>query len=301
MLAWLLRSAQLALGAAAALLGGWLWLLGYRVGALGAAVAVLAAPAWVLGLECVLMAWHNRHDPAPPAGWPQVLRAWGAEVLSFVAVFGWRQPWREHAVADAPVGQGRRGVVFVHGYVSNRGLWTPWFRHLRRLQVPYASVSLAPVFADLDRYAPQVEAAVRRIEQATGLAPVLVCHSMGGLVARAWLRQQGGQAARVHRVVTLGSPHHGTWLARFSATPNGLQMRRGSAWLQQLAQGESAGLRARFVCLYSHCDNIVFPASTAVLPGAQSVHVPGWPHVRLAFAAEAFEAVEAALRAPDLP
>jgi triacylglycerol lipase len=301
MLAWMLRGAQLALVVAAGLLGAWLWSRGERAGAVAAGLAVLAAHAWVMALEFALMAWRNRRDPAPRARWHEVLRAWWAEVVTFVVVFGWRQPWREHAVADAPQGRGRRGVVFIHGYVSNRGLWTPWFGRLRALGVPYASVSLAPVFESIDRYAPQVEAAVQRIEQATGLAPVLVCHSMGGLVARAWLRWQGTAAPRrdrVHRVVTIGSPHHGTWLARWSGTASGRQMRMGSAWLQDLARSEDTALGARFICIYGHCDNIVFPASTAVLPGARAIHVRACPHVRLALREEAFAAVLALLAAP---
>ena len=40
---------------------------------------------------------------------------------------------------------------------------------------------------------------------------------------------------------------------------------------------------AKFTCCYSHCDNIVFPASTATLPGATNLHIPGTAHVHLAF------------------
>jgi triacylglycerol lipase len=75
-------------------------------------------------------------------------------------------------------------------------------------------------------------------------------------------------------------------------------MRMGSAWLQDLARSEDAALGARFTCLYGHCDNIVFPASTAVLPGARAIHVRACPHVRLAVREEAFAAVLECLEAP---
>jgi triacylglycerol esterase/lipase EstA (alpha/beta hydrolase family) len=56
---------------------------------------------------------------------------------------------------------------------------------------------------------PQVDKAVADLRQRTGAAQVaLVCHSMGGLVARAYLRAYGDEA--VACVVTLGSPHRGT-------------------------------------------------------------------------------------------
>jgi triacylglycerol esterase/lipase EstA (alpha/beta hydrolase family) len=125
------------------------------------------------------------------------------------------------------------------------------------------------------------------MEVAGGSPPVLVAHSMGGLAVRAWLTTSGADS-RVHRVITLGTPHHGTWLARFGRTTNARQMRIGSPWLISLAQREPAARYAKFTCCYSHCDNIVFPASTATLPGARNLHVPGTAHVHLAFQGAAF-------------
>jgi triacylglycerol lipase len=139
---------------------------------------------------------------------------------------------------------------------------------------------------------------VQRIERATGLAPVLVCHSMGGLVARAWLRWQAaldqgspGQGdARAHHVITIGTPHHGTWAASLAGTPNGRQMRLDSAWRRELERSETPERRRRFTCFYGHCDSIVFPASTAVLPDAQAHHVRACAHVELAYQEVVFEA-----------
>jgi triacylglycerol esterase/lipase EstA (alpha/beta hydrolase family) len=113
------------------------------------------------------------------------------------------------------------------------------------------------------------------------LPPLLVCHSMGGLAARAWLRASSGYA-RVHHVVTIGTPHHGTWLARFSRVANGRQMRIGCDWQRQLERDLPPQQRALFTCWYSNCDNIVFPASTATLPGAENRLLRGVAHVRLA-------------------
>jgi triacylglycerol esterase/lipase EstA (alpha/beta hydrolase family) len=136
---------------------------------------------------------------------------------------------------------------------------------------------------------------VHRVTVATGAPPVLVCHSMGGLAARAWLRRYHAHE-RVAHVVTIGSPHHGTWLARFGRAPNGRQMRIDDAWLRELARGEPAA-QGRFTCWYSNADNVVFPPSTATLPGADNRLVRGAAHVDLAFRPEILEHTFALARA----
>ena len=103
---------------------------------------------------------------------------------------------------------------------------------------------------------------------------------MGGLALRRWA-VSAGALARLHHVVTLGSPHQGTWLARVAMSPNGRQMRLHGRWLRALAAREPATLGRQFTCFYGHCDNIVFPASAALLPGARALHLPGVAHVQM--------------------
>ncbi len=259
---WLLADASL------------LWLL------LALGIALLHVP--LMALEFLLLRCLNRGDAAPPAQAAELLRAWAAESLGALRVFGWQQPWRWRRFADAmPTdAAGRRGLVLVHGFVCNRGLWNPWWPRLRQAGTPCIAVNLDPVFGPIDGYAPLIEAAVQRMTLATGRPPLLVAHSMGGLAVRAWLREHDADA-RVHGVVTVGSPHHGTWLGRFGFAPNAQQMRWHSRWLLQLAAAEPAQRYRRFTCFWGHCDNIVFPASTATLPGADNRHLRGHAHVHL--------------------
>lgn len=251
------------------------------------AVLSLGGYALVLGLEGLAAVRLNRSDAAPRVGWSGLAGAWWQEVRVAPQVFAWRQPFFWARLPDDV--DPREGtvpaVVFVHGFVCNRGLWLPWMRRLRSQGVPYVSVNLEPVFGGIDDYVPLMSDAVRRAQALTGRPPVLVCHSMGGLVARAWRAVEPDTP--VHRVITIGSPHRGTWLGRFSRVANGRQMRQDGAWLVALAQREAQirpqGTYADFVCWYSNADNIVFPASTATLPGADNRLVPGAAHVALAF------------------
>ena len=104
---------------------------------------------------------------------------------------------------------------------------------------------------------------------------------MGGLALRRWYAEQP-DAARIAHAITIGTPHHGTWLARFALTRNSAQMQQHSRWLATLAGREDAARQARFTCFYGHCDNIVFPPSTATLPGADNRHLEAVAHVHMA-------------------
>lgn len=257
--------------------------------ALGAFAVIWAGLALVLGAEFLALGVVGRADPAPRPTGRQLAGAWLASTWLNAVVFGWWQPFRWNAIPDqvpaAPAVPPRRGVLLVHGFVCNRGFWMPWLKVLRERGVPFIAVNLEPAFGSIDDYPPIIDDAVQRLTQATGMAPLLVCHSMGGVAVRAWLRKAGA-AARVHHVVTIGSPHRGTWIGRFSRVANGRQLALGNEWIEELGRAVPGGAGARFTCWYSNCDNMVFPVSTATLPGADNRFVPGAGHLALAYRPE---------------
>lgn len=279
------------IGAAVASLSWFLWFWD-RSGwlAIVGAMGILFGYALVLAVEFVAVARVNRGDSVPAADARVLLGAWWQEIWVAPRVFCWQQPFRWRTLPDSNTsvpGQSQTpAVVLIHGFVCNRGFWLPWMHELRALGIPYTSVNLEPIFGSIADYVPVIEEAVQRAERLTGPSPVLVCHSMGGLAARAWLAHGSPAAQRVRQVITIGTPHHGTWISRFSRAPNGRQMRQKHEWLTTLSTGESSTVATpyqRFVCWYSNADNIVFPASTAMLAGADNRHVPGMAHVALAF------------------
>ncbi|MEO8312257.1 MAG: alpha/beta fold hydrolase [Caldimonas sp.] len=260
--------------------------LGPRWLALAWVSLVLLGYAGFLAIEFAwLRASYAADDPERPA-LAHLVAAWAAEICAAPRVFLWRQPFRSQSVPDhlPATSTRRRGVLFVHGFFCNRGLWNRWLRRLRRADIPFVAVNLEPVFASIDDHGQTIAAAVARLQQATGLAPVVVAHSMGGLAVRAWLA--AAAEVPVHHVVTIASPHAGTRLGEhgIGANVRGAnirQMRFGSDWLAQLLQRESVAARTRFTCFWGHCDNIVFPTRSATLPGADNRQLGGTPHVHM--------------------
>lgn len=102
----------------------------------------------------------------------------------------------------------------------------------------------------------------------------IVGYSAGGVVARLWVRDfGGGDLAR--RVVTLGSPHHGTDLAGLAGdlTPDTCpvacrQLVRDSDLLRALNAGDETPVGPLWVSIWTTDDQTVVPADSASIEGA---------------------------------
>ena len=241
MLARALRLSQLLELAACLALSAWL----FRGHAHRAAAIAAATVAWFLGvrlaLVCIssLLGWWFGSPPAPGQriGWTGAVRMVLAEWRAFVAFNLFHLPWDRYVVRPDPPAQPDRAHA---GDPRARLLRQP------RLLPPAAAPPRGPrrgthLHAQLSRL-PRIDRAtsptswsaeIERIAAGTGQAKVvLVGHSMGGLAARAYLARRG--AARVARLITIASPHHGTALAVMGLGANARQMRRGSEFLATL-------------------------------------------------------------------
>lgn len=171
-------------------------------------------------------------------------------------------------------------VVLAHGYFSNRGYFRPLVRALEARGVaPIFTPTFRAVFARIEDYVDELHGEIERIAAASGRPRVvLVCHSMGGLAAREYLRRHGSR--RIAKLVTIASPHHGTVLANVGLGANARQMCRDCAFLSALERGERERPPAiPVVSIYSPHDNLVVPQETSRLAWAKNIALPGLGHV----------------------
>ncbi|QIL81893.1 alpha/beta fold hydrolase [Diaphorobacter sp. HDW4A] len=304
MVAWWLRAVSVFNVICVVAWVAWAWPRSAWLAIAGIALFMLAGRLW-LGLQFWIMQTYKRRLGLSVAARGAVLKAWNAETQESARQFAWQIPWREWAVPDhLPANaQGRRGVVLVHGWLCNRAVWTQTMLQLRAQNIPYVAVSLPMLLHRIATARLTLDAAVRHLHTATGVAPLLVGHSMGGLVLRDWLRSQPPAGELVpHVVITIGSPHHGSPMAMCAMGTNVKEMRPGSRWLAQLrsdeAEGGSAFSRVRWHCVYSDCDNVVFPESTSQLANAETHLLAGYAHVQMLVAPQLWALIESQLPAP---
>ena len=251
--------------------------------ALARALAFAGVPAWLaillgallplavqgvpLAIEFVTGALIDRR-PVARIGFFRLVAMWWVETWRASVVFNIDQPWRanfpERPLVREP---SRTAVLLIHGYMCNRASWRYWL--LGRIPVRWnvATVNLEPVFGALGLYADVIHGAVEKLRASTGAERItLVCHSMGGLAARTYLRRYGHHA--VQRVITIDTPHHGTVFARLGRGPNARQMRNACEFVRQLALDEEP---VEFVCFASQHDNLIVPRGNQILGCAEAV------------------------------
>ena len=225
------------------------------------------------------------HDPA------RVRSAIRREALAFLAhgvlmPFGLRRP--------RPRPERRREqrtVVFVHGLAANRSGFLPLQAYLRlrghdrQIAFNYRSSG------SIERQALRLK---RTIDEGVGGGRIdLVAHSLGGLVARCYLQLLGG-ARRVDRLITLGTPHHGTHAAVFIPSAFVRQLMPDSPFLEHLnAQPVPEGLRA--TSIVAGRDLLIQPVSSASCPFGETVAFDDYGHVELLFRPRVFSEIAARL------
>ena len=211
---------------------------------------------------------------------------------------------RERSVVAKP-DDGYLPLILVHGMAgdpTNFYAMRAYFAAMGRRRV-YA-VHLSDE-ADVEAMAVRIRSFVEEVVSANGLeanAKVdVVAHSQGGIASRLAL-EEPAFAARIATLVTLGTPHAGTYVARFTATRQGGDLRRESPVFARLAKQLPWSSSVRLVAFWSSSDLLVLPADSAAVEGAENIEMVGYSHLSYLIAPKCWQRVWEALQvAPAEP
>jgi pimeloyl-ACP methyl ester carboxylesterase len=176
-------------------------------------------------------------------------------------------------------------ILLVHGLVDNRSVFAVLRRALRRRGFGRVrTVNYSPFTSDIRAAARVLGRHVEALCAQTGYERVhVVAHSLGGLIARYYVQRLGGDA-RVHTLVTLGSPHGGTRAAHLLPLRIVRQLRPSSDVVAELAR-PAYECQTRFVAIWTNVDQLIYPKSSARIDhpdlAVRNVLLPGAGHFSL--------------------
>lgn len=195
-------------------------------------------------------------------------------------------------------------VLLIHGFLGTRG--SMYLLERRLLEDGFVVVSFnigALNSRDIRRSAFMIYRKIERIlEHSPGQKIDIIGHSMGGLIGLYLVKKLGGHA-RVRRLVMMGTPVRGTWIALAGIATLGLwstsswQLLPRSRFLDELAQGPLPP-ETEVYTLAAARDWVV-PHSTTRVVGATAVTVP-LGHSSLVVAEDVYRRLVAILRPPVL-
>jgi len=224
------------------------------------------------------MAQGNPFETFRRASWPagsvvleQLLGAERAAFLREVALMP-----RDLGVVVPEVRPGDDVVFLVHGFLASGGVFRPLKARLEReAGARVATFTHAPG-AGIRRIAQKLRDLVEQMP--AGARVTIVGHSLGGIVARWYVQEMGGEA-RVKRTISLASPFRGVAVPQLLV---GVDLCAQSALLRRIREGARAS-RVPHTSIVAACDTVVADAETACLGVGDVMVVPGCGHNRLLF------------------
>ncbi len=214
-----------------------------------------------------------------------ILREAGASVLAYeLYPLGIATPstpvmpplWKSSRAPEVP-------VVFVHGMLHNPSTFA-WIKQKMALAgwKDFRAVSLSTTSHSIPRMAEHTLEAIDRARREFGVEQVdVIAHSMGGILAR-YALQILNQDGLVRRLVTLGTPHKGTSLSRFSLFPHLRELAPDSATVRRLAQAAPLK-KTQAVSVCGSLDVLLWPRDCGRWDGVRHIDLKGVGHAGLLF------------------
>jgi triacylglycerol esterase/lipase EstA (alpha/beta hydrolase family) len=194
-------------------------------------------------------------------------------------------------------------VLLIHGFLGTRGSMWPLEQRLGKEGIVVFSFNLGTFNSrDIRTSAFLIHRKIEAILAQTNVKKIdIIGHSMGGLIGLYYVKKLGG-AAKVRKLVMMGTPARGTWVALAGVATLGLwsasswQLLPKSRFLRELEQGPLPP-EVQYYTLAADRDWVCPPASTTV-PGATPIRV-ALGHSSLVVSEEVFQHIVDALREPN--
>jgi triacylglycerol esterase/lipase EstA (alpha/beta hydrolase family) len=242
-------------------------------------IAILIAVFFFFPLMTYIIFWYDtgnspyRDELAEESGgrttiW--ILKGLMSSILSHIIIFSscplaFVKRFWQPASGDSPSSP---PVILIHGLYHNASAWIFYKWWLRRAGYQRVYLfnynSLKSTFWEIssqfDKWMAETALSF------PGEAVLMVGHSLGGLLAKAYAGKKGeGQRPAVRVIVTLGSPHKGSRMVVFGMGRLAKSLTFGSTLIREL---EEIRIPSGVSCtaIYSPVDNMVLPAESLKAP-----------------------------------
>lgn len=169
------------------------------------------------------------------------------------------------------------------------------YRDLKKAGYAVEGLNLFPNFASAEEQALKVKAKAEAMMKQYGSQKIhLVVHSFGGLISRHYIQNMGGSAV-VDQLVTIATPHLGTYAAFLGPGESAVQLRPESAFLKKLNAQGFAYPPVKYTSIWSNLDEIVLPPKHSIMPDSQVFYVPWTGHLTIMFSQRTYTAIRQVL------
>ncbi len=186
-------------------------------------------------------------------------------------------------------------VLFIHGFLHNPSAFA-WLKQKMVLQGwrHFRAANLATVQHTIPRLSEQVLRTIHQMQKQYGVEQVdVIAHSMGGILAR-YVLQVLEQDGVIRKLITLGTPHQGTELSRYTWLEQLKELSPGSKTLQMLAQAPPLR-KTQAVAVRGTLDVLLWPQERAHWDGVRNIELAGVGHAGLLFSQRVLQIVLAHL------
>lgn len=234
----------------------------FPIGAAAACAAVAGIALWRKATP---------HLPATLKRISQYVQGTADEALSLLALtFLCPLNLEKFDPKERQVKKGEIPVLFIHGFL---GRSNHWVYHKRRLQEKghqnLFTINLGDPRCSISEYAEKVKTKVDSILTLTKSKEIiLVAHSMGGLVARRYLYKHKPEDVKIRKIITIGTPLAGTYLARIASwfCDCAYEMHPHSRLTEKLKEAQINDVETNYVHIGSVTDFIVPRESATAMP-----------------------------------